>query len=296
MIHLINALVTLALVSMMVSMGLRVDTRAIVDAARSRPLVVRTILANYVLFPVVVVVLLGLFRAKPMVAAGFLTLAVCPGAPFGPPFTSLAKGNVAVSIGLMLILAGSSVFVAPVLLRVLLPHLAGGAAPPVRVVRIASTLLVSQLVPLAAGLLMRKRWPALAARAQKPMDLATKALGLLAIALIFVAQFRTLAEIRLRGLAGMLTLWGASLALGWLAGDDRGGCRLAAMETTSLRNVAVAMVIASTTFPNTSALSAVVAYGVVSTLGSLAVAVVLGRRAARRTTPGLGTRTPPVAT
>ena len=90
----------------------------------------------------------------------------------------------------------------------------------------------------------------------------------------------------------MLALWVSSLAVGWLAGDERGGCRVAAMETTSLRNVGVAMVIASTSFPNTAALSAVIAYGVVSTLGSFAVAMVLGRRAARRTPPGLGTQTP----
>ena len=292
MTHLINVAVTLALVAMMVSMGLRVDTRSIVHAARSRRLVTRTIVANYALFPVAVVVLLGLFRAQPMIAAGFLTLAVCPGAPFGPPFTSVAKGNVAISIGLMFILAGSSVFMAPALLHLLLPHVVGAGAPPVRVLRVASTLLVSQLVPLAAGLFVRKRRPDVAARLQKPFDVATRALGLLAIALVLVAQFRTLEEIRLRGLAGMLALWGSSLALGWLAGDDVDGCRTAAMLTTALRNVGVAMVIASTSFPNTSALSAVVAYAVVSTLGSFVVATVWGRRSTRRAPPGLRTQSP----
>jgi hypothetical protein len=62
-----------------------------------------------------------------MVAAGFLILASCPGAPFGPPITAIARGNLAVSAALMVILAGSSVIAAPFLLRVLLPLVSGAS-------------------------------------------------------------------------------------------------------------------------------------------------------------------------
>ena len=51
----------------------------------------------------------------------FLICAVCPGAPYGPPFTGMAKGKVGVAVGLMVILAGSSALVAPLLLHGLLP-------------------------------------------------------------------------------------------------------------------------------------------------------------------------------
>ena len=47
--------------------------------------------------------LLLLLGAQPMVAVGFLILAVCPGAPYGPPFAAIAKGNVPVAVGLMLL-------------------------------------------------------------------------------------------------------------------------------------------------------------------------------------------------
>jgi hypothetical protein len=46
------------------------------------------------------------FRADAYVAAGFLITAVCPGAFLRPPFTAMAKGNVVVSVGLMVILVG----------------------------------------------------------------------------------------------------------------------------------------------------------------------------------------------
>ena len=49
----------------------------------------------------------------------------CPGAPHGPPFTAIAKGNAAVSVGLMVILAAASSIVASMLLHVLLPLMSG---------------------------------------------------------------------------------------------------------------------------------------------------------------------------
>src|SRR5207237_627810 len=79
------------------------------------------LVASYVCVPAAAIGLLIVFQADPFVAAGFLICAVCPGAPYGPPFTGLAKGNVVVSVGLMVILAASSALAAPALLQALLP-------------------------------------------------------------------------------------------------------------------------------------------------------------------------------
>ena len=68
-----------------------------VGVARNGRLLALAALANYVCVPAAAVGLLLLFRAQPMIAAGFLITAVCPGAPYGPPFTAIAKGNTAVS-------------------------------------------------------------------------------------------------------------------------------------------------------------------------------------------------------
>ena len=73
----------------------------------------RAAMANYLVFPGVTVALLMLFDAGPMVAAGFLVLAVCPGAAYGPPFAGIARANVPLAVGLMVILAGTSTIIAP---------------------------------------------------------------------------------------------------------------------------------------------------------------------------------------
>jgi BASS family bile acid:Na+ symporter len=99
-----------ALVTIMLSMGLQVNIQDILASARpARPLVLG-LLANYVIVPIVTLGLLSLFQANPMVSVGFFILAVCPGAPLGPPLTAIARGNVPWVIGMMVILAGLSAF------------------------------------------------------------------------------------------------------------------------------------------------------------------------------------------
>src|SRR5438105_1547955 len=119
--QLINLLASITLLEMMVAIGLGVSIGDLLHVASDWRLVSKAVLASYVCVPAAAVGLLIAFQTDPIVAAGFLICAVCPGAPYSPPFTGMAKGNVSVSVGLMVILAGSSALAAPLLLQVLLP-------------------------------------------------------------------------------------------------------------------------------------------------------------------------------
>jgi BASS family bile acid:Na+ symporter len=276
--QLINVLVTIALVEMMVAIGLGLTLADLLGVARNGRLVVQAVLANYVCVPAVTVGLLLLLHADPMVAAGFLVAAVCPGAPFGPPLTALAKGNVPVSVGLMVMLAGSSALAAPLLLGWLLPLVApAGDSLHVDAGKMVFTLLVVQLLPLCVGLMVRAWRPALAARLLKPANLLSAVLNLGVIGLILAVQFQTLAAIRPRGYAGMLALVLASLAAGWLLGTPGGGNRRALAITTSVRNVGVALVIATSSFPGTPAVTATLAFALFQTIVMALIALGWGK-------------------
>jgi BASS family bile acid:Na+ symporter len=277
--QLTSVLVTITLIEMMVAIGLGVALVDLAAVVRNWRLVVRGALANYVCVPAATVGLLILFDAQPMVAAGFLILAVCPGAPYGPPFAGIAKGNVAVAVGLMVILAGSSAIVAPMLLHYLLPLLAGNEALTVDETRIVGSLLVTQLVPLCIGVAVRQWLPALAGRLQKPANLLSKVLNLVAVGFILITQFHLLMEIRPRAFVGMLALLIASWAAGWLLGGPDSAIRKTMTLTTSLRNVGVGLVIATGTFAGTPAVTAVIVYGLIGVLGSLLLALRWARRA-----------------
>jgi BASS family bile acid:Na+ symporter len=279
--QLINVLVAIALVEMMVAIGLGVNLIELSGVARNWRLVGRAVLANYVLVPAVTVGLLLLVDASPMVAAGFLILAVCPGAPLAPPLTALARGNVPVSVGLMVILAGSSAVVAPLLLYFLLPLTSGEQSVRIDESRLVTTLLMTQFVPLGVGLAVRQWRPRLADQFRKPANQLCTGLGVLAIGAILATQFHTLLEIRLRGLLGMLVFLIASLVAGWLLGGPGRDRRKAMTLTTALRNVGVGLVIATGVFGSTAAVTAAVAYGLLELVGTLALALVWARRTPR---------------
>jgi ACR3 family arsenite efflux pump ArsB len=154
--RLINLGVTLTLIELMVTIGLGVTFAQVAHVARNGRLVAQATLANYIFAPAAAVALMMVFHPHPMVAAGFLMAAVCPGAPYGPPFTAMAKGNEPVAVGLMVILAASSAIVAPLLLFLLLPLVAGSEDLRVNAAKIVTNLLVCQLLPLCIGLLLRQ--------------------------------------------------------------------------------------------------------------------------------------------
>lgn len=274
---LINVLVTITLVEMMVAIGLGVESSAVIRAARDKRLLAGAALANYVCVPLAAIGLLLLLRVPPMVAAGFLIAAVCPGAPYGPPLTAIAKGDLAVSVGLMVILAGSSAIAAPLLLYGLLPITSGSAALEVDVTRMVATLLLVQLLPLGIGLTIRRRYASLARRLLKPAQFLSTVLNLGVIGLVLAAHLQTLISIRPIGYLGMLALVLAALAAGWLLGRPGSGNRKAMSMTTAVRNVGVSLVIATSSFPGTPAVTATLAFGLFQTVVVALVALVWGR-------------------
>ncbi len=274
--RLINILVTITLIEMMVLIGLRVTFAELVETIRNWRLVARAATANYLLVPALAIVLLILFDANPLVAAGFLILAVCPGAPFGPPFAAIARASVPAAVGLMVVLAGSSAIISPILLRLLLPWVSGADAR-IEPLGMIVALLGTQLLPLVVGLGIRHRHPHLAESMLRPFELASKILSLSVAAVILATQFHMLIAIQIRGFVGMFALLVGSLVIGWLAGAAGSRDRKTMALTTSLRNVGVGLVIVTGNFPGTPAVSAALAYGIVEVLGSLVVALWWGR-------------------
>jgi BASS family bile acid:Na+ symporter len=273
----INLLAAITLIEMMITIGLGVEFSAVLNVARNWRLVSRALIANYVVVPAAALGLLLLFGASPMIAAGFLIAAVCPGAPYGPPFTGMAKGNVPSAVGLMVILAASSAVLAPLLLGLLLPFVAGSADLRINVIKIVGTLLGAQLLPLSMGLLIRNRRPSLAVKLKKPAGTLSLLLNVLLLAVILAIQFRMLAEIRPWGYMGMLCLVISCMVAGRLMGRRADNSVKGMVITTSVRNVGVGLVIASASFPGTAAISSATAYALFQTVLMAGVASAWGR-------------------
>jgi BASS family bile acid:Na+ symporter len=267
-----NLLTVGGLAAIMLSMGLTVKFEEVTASFRKLRLMVLGIVANFLLVPAVTVGLLYLFGANPMVSVGFLILAVCPGAPVGPPFVAVARGDVPCAIGQMVVLAGLSAVLSPALLGVTMPQLLPASELRIDYLAIVRTLVVAQILPLAVGLAIRHRAPLFAGRIAKPVRVLANVMLLAAIVLLLVREYETLQLIRLRGWFGMLLLLAASLGIGWLCGGPGPATRRSLAVTTGARNAAVGLVIVSKNFADTPAVTALIAYALVSILGTFGCA------------------------
>jgi BASS family bile acid:Na+ symporter len=269
----ISLLVSVTLIEMSLATGLGVRLSDVMGAAKDGKQLLGAGLANYVAVPAAAVILILLVDADPLIAVGILILAVCPGAPYGPPLTALARGTTATSVGLMVILAGSSVILAPLLLVLLLPLTTGGADLHVDPLGMLAVIVVTQLLPLCCGLAIGQWWPDRAARWLGPAVAVSKALNAATLALILTSKFSELLDIlRPRGIMAMLVLLGISLGAGWMAGGPGSGDRKAVALTTAIRNVGLGLVITDSAFAGTAA-TVVIVYGLVQLLGSFLLAL-----------------------
>lgn len=269
----VSILVAVTLIELMFATGLGVTLTDVAAAIRDWRLVARASVANYVAVPAATIALLLLIDPDPMTAAGFLILAVCPGAPYGPPLTALAGGQTATSVGLMVLLACSSVALAPLLLPVLIPMTIGSGDLHVDPVAMLGAILGTQLLPLCAGLAVRHWRPNLAARWLHPAVILSKLLNGILLAVLLITQLPDLLRVRPVGIGGMIVLLAISLAAGWVSGRQQKEERRTLALATSIRNVGLGIEITAAAFPGTHAVTAVLAYGVVQLLGSFLVAL-----------------------
>lgn len=269
----IALLVAVTLIELMFATGLSVKLADVASAVRDWRLMVRASLANYVAVPAVAVALLLLIKPDPTMAAGFLVLAVCPGAPYGPPLTALAGGQTATSVGLMIFLTCSSVALAPLMLPNLITLTIGNRALHLDPLTMLGSILATQLFPLSAGLAVRHRFPDLAARWIKALLALSKVLNGVLLAVLLVTQFSSLIQVRPVSILGMMFLLVISLVLGWISGRREVEERRAMSFATSVRNVGLGIQVTVVSFPGTPAVTAVLAYGLVQLLGSFLVAL-----------------------
>jgi BASS family bile acid:Na+ symporter len=280
---LIDLLVAVTLVEMMVAIGLKVPLAELGQVARQTALLARAVLANYVLVPLAAVGLLALVAPVPAVAAGILVAATCPGAPYGPPFTALARGSVATAVGLMVILSASSALLAPLVLQALLPWVCEASDLRMDAAVVMRSLLLIQLLPLAAGLATRQWLPKLARTLEKPAGKLSAVLNLIVLGLILSVHGKLLAQIRPIGMIALLALVAIAVASGWALGGPGSAQRRTLAVTTGVRNVGLGLVLASASFPATAALTAVLAFGVVQTAAMALAAAAWGRLVSRST-------------
>ena len=230
-------------VSSMLAMGAGLTVPQIFAPLRNARLVVLALLANFVLMPLGAFALAKVLWLDEPLGIGLLLLGCAAGAPFLPKLAELAKGNLAFAVGAMVLLMAVTVGYLPIVLPLLLP---GVMVDPWKIAR---SLVLLMLLPLAAGLALKARYEVLARRAKPVLGKISNVSLILLVVLITAANLdKVLQVFGTRGiLAGLLFIaWG--FGTGWLLGGPDANSRRVMALGTAQRNIAAALVVASQSF------------------------------------------------
>lgn len=241
--------ILLFLVSSMSGIGLGLTLRQVIAPLRNARLVILAVVANFILVPVLAVGIARLLRLEEPFAIGLLLLGLAAGAPFLPKVVGLAKGDLALSVGLMvLLMVGTTVF-----LPVALPRLVKEVE--VNPWQIAQFLAVLMLLPLIAGLMVKAHAASFAARLRPVLERVSTMALLVLLVLIIAVNFQGVLLIFGTGaiLAAILFAVLSGLA-GWLLGGRKGVQRTVLGLGTGLRNLPAALIVGVQNFkdPNVS--------------------------------------------
>lgn len=111
-------------------------------------------LAQFTIMPLLAYALARLFRLDEALALGVVLVGCCPGGTASNVITYLAKGDLALSVGM----TGVSTLLAPLLTPLLTWALAGKSVD-VDVASMFLSILWVVIVPIIAGLLVKRLWP-----------------------------------------------------------------------------------------------------------------------------------------
>lgn len=259
--------------SLMFSVGLELDLGRLRAALGRRWLLLACVALNFGLVPLIAAGLGHVFALPQAVVAGLLLAAVAPGGGTGTLLTRTAGANLELSVVLLGVFTALAVPLVPALALALVPDQSLQLWPLLR------TLLLFQLLPLALGLGIRLARPALAARLDRlARPLSNVIFGGLVLGLL-ATKGQLVFDLGLGSLAAQaLTVAASLLAPLALPGPRRD--RLAVALTTAVRNLSLALLLASAFFDEVTML-AVLTYGLVMYLVGVPVAVGARRRAVR---------------
>jgi bile acid:Na+ symporter, BASS family len=223
-------------------MGAGLTVPQIFEPLRNARLVVLALLANFVLMPLGAFALAKVLWLDEPLGIGLLLLGCAAGAPFLPKLAELAKGNLAFAVGAMVLLMAVTVGYLPIVLPLLLP---GVTVDPWKIAR---SLVLLMLLPLAAGLALKARYEVLARRVKPVLDKISNVSLILLVLLITAANLDKVLQVFGTGiLAGLLFIaWG--FGTGWLLGGPDADSRRVMALGTGQRNIAAALVVASQSF------------------------------------------------
>jgi BASS family bile acid:Na+ symporter len=270
--RLVGFAIPVFVVAAMLTVGLTQTPAEILAHLEDRAFVLKMVVANFVLVPLLTLGVLQVGSFDPGFEAGLLLFGVCAGAPFLIKLTQTAEHDLALGAATMMLLMLLTVAYVPLVLPRLLPGTSIGAW------QIARPLLVQMVLPLAAGMLAARFLGRFARRAQPLVGRLSNWALYAVLGGTLVGYFTDLADLVVSGaILAVLVVVAAAFGIGYLAGrgkdhhEDVGGLG------TAQRNTAAGLIVATENFGDPDVLVVLTVATLVSIVALLLVARMLSR-------------------
>lgn len=240
-------------IASMASVGLGHDLREVTRPLRRPAMVATALIANFVAVPLLGLLLLQVFPLEPADATGLLLVSCAAGASFLLALTHLARADIAMAGGLLVLLVPFTLLYLPIVLPLALP----GAI--VDVGAIAWNLGLTMLLPFVLGVAIRLRSADFAQRQVPPLrKIAMTSLVVLMLATLLANLDGVVAMLGTAAVPAVLLLILGAMAIGYVLGIPVKGSRVVLALGTAQRNIAAAMIVATSGFPTPEPLVIVV--------------------------------------
>jgi len=277
---LMNLSVLVFVITSMLAMGLNLTVSQIIAPLRNARLVILALVANFILVPLLVYLILLVIPLDQGLATGLILMATAAGAPFLPKLAQAAKGNIAFSVGLMVLL----MFVTIIYMPLVLPLLLQGVE--VNAWDIAKSLIFMMLIPLIIGLFIKARYQSTAESLQPHMATTSTAAMVVLMVLGLVLNFSSIVGIiGTGGIAAILVFLIGALVMGYFMGGSDGNIRSVLGLGTAQRNLSAAIVVATQNFSDDpNVLTMILVAGLIGLVLLMVIGGEMGKRSKARIT------------
>lgn len=242
-----KTLVMVFLLTSMLSIGMQTRFGDIKSVFTSKHLLARLLAVNFVVLPLLFILFARMAPLAPEVAMAFVLLGCAPGGISAVQFTSKVKGSLPLAAGSAFVLSFLAIFITPLMVRIFLPEELSVAIPYGRVLIFVLSFLLG---PMVLGILLNHAAPKAADALAKPLALIGTLAFVAVVVLIMGIRKQATNAIGTEGVLFMLVLILLSMAVGWFAGGPDRDTRRIFATASSVRNVALCLIIALESFPD----------------------------------------------
>jgi len=264
--------------------GLQAKLDDVAYILRRPGLLLRSLLAMFVVMPVLVVILVKALELRMPVEVVLVVLAISPIPPLLPGKEEKAGGLPSYGLGLMLLFGVAAIVLTPLLVEVM----ARVFDRPVTMSpgAIARIVVVMILVPLVAGMIVRALLPRVAVWLQNPVRWAATGLLVLGVLAVLAGSWSVIWAATGSGtLIAMFVFVVVGLVVGHLLGGPNPEHAAVLALSTACRHPAIALAVASANYPNEHFGGIILLYLIASAIAALPYVKWQRQRALRATAP-----------